>query len=179
MGKAGAHGCFAVKANQKGLLQACQRRSRYPASDTHTSIEPRAGGAVERITRTWAIPPKPRHRRGFWPAFAMVVKTTRIRHHPHRAITREVAWHVLTASLPAQAAAALVRGHWSIENNLHGTRDLRFHEDACTATGATAIGYAWLRTLAHNTLQALGLRPTRACLDSFHDFNLLAATVRP
>jgi len=41
--------------------------------------------------------------------------------------------HHQLARTQADAAAllALVRGHWSIENNLFGVRDTTFGEDAC------------------------------------------------
>ena len=166
-----------MKANQPGLLAACQRRSRYPAQDTHRSLDKAHGKVVERTTRTFAIPAQGRGRRGFWPGCTTVVHTARTTHRKGRKPTTERAFHVLTSPLTAAKAAALIRGHWSIENNLHGTRDCRFREDACTASGLAAVGYAWLRTLAQNTLAAAGRRPDADTLFALHEFDTLIATV--
>lgn len=56
--EAGAQGLFAAKLNQRSLLKACQRRSRFPVTDTHRSVEKPHGIVVERVTQTWPFRPK-------------------------------------------------------------------------------------------------------------------------
>jgi hypothetical protein len=68
------------------------------------------------------------------------------------------------SSLPAERATparllALSRGHWTIENRLHGVRDVTFDEDRSRVrTGAGAQMMASLRNLAISLLRLAGAR---------------------
>jgi hypothetical protein len=66
--------------------------------------------------------------------------------------------HYLTSQSAAQAPpprlALLVRGHWSVENNLHWLRDAVWNEDACrTHDRNTACALALLRRAGHRSPQ--------------------------
>jgi len=77
------------------------------------------------------------------------------------------------SSLPAQRATparllALSRGHWTIENRLHGVRDVTFDEDRSRVRkGAGAQVMASIRNLAISLLRIAGARyiapPLRHC----------------
>jgi predicted transposase YbfD/YdcC len=75
-----------------------------------------------------------------WPGLTHVWQCTReIRKHGQ--MTTEIA--VGVASLPDHLATAeklnqYLRGHWSIENSLHRTRDVSFHEDKATIRKGSA-----------------------------------------
>jgi hypothetical protein len=66
-----------------------------------------------------------------WPGARQVFQIQRLRKVPGQ-VEQEVAYGVTSLS-PEEADAGrllgLVRGHWSIENNLHGERDGAFGED--------------------------------------------------
>ena len=47
--------------------------------------------------------------------------------------TTESRYHISDLSLDAEKAAGLIRGHWSIENQLHWLLDVCFGEDECRA----------------------------------------------
>ena len=68
------------------------------------------------------------------------------------------------SSLPVERATparllALSRGHWAIENRLHGVRDVTFDEDRSRVRkGAGAQVMASLRNLAISLLRLAGAR---------------------
>ena len=53
--------------------------------------------------------------------------------------------------------AALIRGHWSIENAIHHVRDTTFAQDACRSrTGHAAVNLAALRNAVITAIRATG-----------------------
>jgi predicted transposase YbfD/YdcC len=85
-------------------------------------------------------------------------------------------YYISSATLFADEFGAYIRGHWSIENNLHWCLDVLFREDACRArTGNAALNLNIMRKLALKRLRSLKvekkrysarLRMTRAILDN-------------
>jgi predicted transposase YbfD/YdcC len=171
---AGAHGLFAAKLNQPSLLKACQRRSRFPVTDTHRSVEKPHGTVVERVTQIWAFRSKdlPVRWRG---DFTTTIRTRRITHHRHKKPTTETVFHVTTTPVTAEQAAGLIRQHWAIENSWHHLRDVGFTEDASTATGLTARGLSLLRTWSINLARYRRTEPHKAQREQWHDPRLLFA----
>ncbi len=75
--------------------------------------------------------------------------------------TRKEVVHGITNLTSAQAdaaqLAALVRGHWSIENSVHYVRDVTYREDASRArTGSAPAVLAALRNLVTTALRLTG-----------------------
>lgn len=68
----------------------------------------------------------------------------------------EVAYYIGShASMDAKTAAESIRGHWSIENNLHWVLDMAFGDDnARHRAGNTADNFAILRHFALNLIKA-------------------------
>lgn len=68
-----------------------------------------------------------------WPGIAQVIQVHRVRNW--RGKTEEETSYGISSLTPQEADAArllaLNRGHWGIENNLHGVRDNTLGEDAC------------------------------------------------
>jgi predicted transposase YbfD/YdcC len=102
-----------------------------------------------------------------WPGHAQVIRVER-RWHAHGAhrCCRHYGISSLTPTraTPAQLLA-LKRGHWSIENRLHRTKDVTFGEDASlihVGHGPTVM--ALLRDAAVNVLHRAGVSRLTACL---------------
>ena len=101
------------------------RKHRY-----HRTTE-RGHGRTE--TRHYHLVQVPRSLAGKHPGFAglrtlgMVFRERQVGEGPPTAETR---FYISSLDLQVRAFAEAVRGHWSIENNLHGVLDVTFQEDA-------------------------------------------------
>ena len=91
----------------------------------------------------------------------MQVVACRIRHlarHPkYTAPADEVHYYLLAGParsrpLSAKRIAALVRGHWGIENRLHHVKDRTFREDD-QQVRCGAVALCWLRTATLSLLE--------------------------
>lgn len=96
-----------------------------------------------------------------WPHLAQVFQLVRnVRDLKTDKTRHEVVYGI--TSLPAAAASptrllTLHRHHWAIENKLHYTRDVTFHEDACRlSTGTAAQAIAILNNLVLGLLRVRG-----------------------
>jgi predicted transposase YbfD/YdcC len=68
-------------------------------------------------------------------------------------LTRECRYYLLSSSLSAEQFADSVRGHWSIENQLHWILDVGFREDQARSTsGHCAANLAVIRHIAVSLL---------------------------
>jgi predicted transposase YbfD/YdcC len=175
----GADYVFTVKANQPGLLAACQRALSGPAADftdEHVAYD-RGHGRTEQ--RTCRVAPVTEESGINFPYAAQVFRIRRdVGGLDGQRTRKEIAYCI--TSLSAQHAdparlATLIRGHWSIENRLHWVRDTAYDEDRSQIrTGNGPRVMASLRNLAIGALRrqghtniAAGLRwasrdPTRA-----------------
>jgi predicted transposase YbfD/YdcC len=75
-----------------------------------------------------------------WPGIAQVFQLHRVRQLRDK-VEQETVYGI--SSLPVGRADArrileLVRGHWGIENRLHGVRDVTLGEDGCRVRSGTA-----------------------------------------
>jgi predicted transposase YbfD/YdcC len=84
-------------------------------------------------TRTYAIFSKPESvdPEGLWRDLNAIGIATSERVNAQGRESIEVRYYILSRRLSAQEFAAAVRGHWSIENNLHWQLDVSFREDKC------------------------------------------------
>lgn len=112
-----------------------------------------------------------------WPHLFQVFQLVRdVRELKTGKLSHEVAYGI--TSLPADLASperllTLHRNHWTIENKLHYTRDVTFHEDACTlAIGCAPHAIAILNNLV---LGLLRLRGFTAIADARRRFAALPA----
>lgn len=65
-----------------------------------------------------------------------------------------VRYYVSSVDLPVEELAKLIRNHWQIENNLHWTLDMYFHEDLSRVSKDYALeNLALLRKLCYNILK--------------------------
>lgn len=94
----------------------------------------------------------------------------------------ETRYYISSAMMSAERAAAIVRGHWAIENTLHWTLDVVFREDQSRLRkGNGAVNMAIVRHFAINLVRAVSdkrsikLRRKRAGWDT----NYLATMLGP
>lgn len=86
-------------------------------------------------------------------------------------------FYICSRLMEADALAAVIRGHWQIENGLHWVKDAILKEDACTTrTGYAPQNLALLRSLTVTLYRLGGYRSIKAALRRFaHN---IPATVR-
>ncbi|HWG12256.1 MAG TPA: ISAs1 family transposase [Streptosporangiaceae bacterium] len=160
----GAHYLFTVKRNQPGLhaqLAALPWRQVPVADDARERGHGRAERRTLKITAVAA---------GLaFPHAAQAIQIVR-RRRPSgtKKWSRETCYAVTslaaTQASPAQLAA-IIRGHWAIEDRLHWVRDMDFDEDRSqvrTASGPRAM--AALRNLAITILRLAGHASIAAAL---------------
>lgn len=124
----GAHYAFTVKANQPGLRDRIASQTWAMLAPQHTLREKGHGR-----TTTWQITVQ---RAQAWIRFPHAKQTIRLTRDrtDHRTgdATREHVYAITSLS-PDEASpselAALIRGHWGIENRLHWVRDVTYDED--------------------------------------------------
>lgn len=134
-----------------------------------TMVEPKARHGRREVRRLWALtdPALNDHagsaaaHRTAWPSLGQVCRGER-RREPVRTGEAEVTvGSAITSRPPAQADAAkllaALRGHWGIENRLHGVRDVTFDEDRSQIRSGTAPqAVAACRNLAITLLRRAG-----------------------
>lgn len=92
--------------------------------------------------------------RSKWEGLASVGMVESERQIPGKSVTLERRYFLSSLSLDTKRFAGAVRGHWSIENNLHWVLDVQFGEDQSRARfGYAAENLAALRRLALNLLK--------------------------
>jgi len=153
-----------VKGNQPHLQAAVQGlfRPEHAADQDRKWVQEaaRGHGRVEsRFLVAVSVPPGTLPFPGVAQAFVVerqVWKPKQKQRH------REVVYGI--TSLPREAAgaadlAALVRGHWGVENRSHWVRDVTFGEDACQVrTGKLAQTLALCRVLVLSCLRLAGVQ---------------------
>lgn len=164
----GGHYVFTVKTNARALYQAINDVgwSRRTPQYRHTE---KAHGRI----CSWTLTVAPAFARIGFPYAAQVMRLHRTRdQHGHLAETSGEVVYAIT-SLPADKAnpaqlAALLRGHWGIENRLHWIRDTAYQEDTSQVrTGTAARTMAAFRNLAISMLRLAGHTNITATLRAY------------
>ncbi len=144
-----------VKGNQPGLRATIidrLRAARPPRSSRRTRGHGRTEERLIEVTPATGIS---------FPGAAQVFGITRYTGGLDGQRTRKEIVHGITnltaTEADADALAALVRGHWSIENSVHWVRDVTFAEDAHRArTGNAPAVLAAVRNLVTTALRLAG-----------------------
>lgn len=144
----GAHYVFTVKRNQPGLHDRIASQTWASLPVQHAATEKAHG----RIT-TWSITCQPAQGWIGFPHAAQTIRLTRDRLNPRTAQRTRESVYAITSLTPRHASparlAALIRGHWTIENRLHWVRDVTFDEDRSQIrTGNAPRLMATIRNLA-------------------------------
>jgi predicted transposase YbfD/YdcC len=118
-----------------------------------------------------------------WPGLQQVFQVHRVRQLPGK--TEEETVYGITSLSPGEAGPArlleLSRGHWGIENRLHGVRDVTLGEDACRVrSGAAPQALAALRNAVVHLLEGVVAASKAAALRRFaiHPLEALALLFR-
>lgn len=158
----GGHFCLQLKANQptafesagtyfRDLLSRTASGRRHAGVDTFRDVT-KGHGRLE--TRTYATVSDESDVRAVVPASWRHVRCLGMASHERTVggeTSREVHFHVMDRSMPAEEYARYARGHWAIENTLHWVLDVHFGEDRSTAREGNAVSnLALLRKSAFN-----------------------------
>jgi predicted transposase YbfD/YdcC len=127
---------LAVKQNQPTLYdqvnQAIEEALEQDAKDLdeHQTVET-GHGRQETRTYTVVTAPETVDPEGQWQDLCAVGMAISERVDSRGRESIEARYYILSRPLSAQEFASAVRGHWSIENNLHWQLDVSFREDEC------------------------------------------------
>jgi predicted transposase YbfD/YdcC len=146
----GADYVLAVKGNQKNLEKAVQfQLGRGHSKLARSKLKTREKNHGRMDQRTYTAMAAPSSVTRHWPDALSIVRVCRETIDGHGKKTKEVRDFI--SSLPPQVErlAALIRGHWGIENRLHWSLDVTFNEDQSRIRqGHAAENAGLLRRLA-------------------------------
>lgn len=155
---------LAVKQNQpllyqkvKGLLdEAILENFVELPHDFVQSVEGDHGRIeTRRLWVTDQVQHLPRELLDQWPALAGLAVVESMRENNGRQSTERRYFISSLSNLDATAMAQYVRGHWSVENNLHWQLDVSFNEDQCRVRkNHGGENLSRLRRMALNLLQS-------------------------
>jgi predicted transposase YbfD/YdcC len=152
----GGHYVLALKENQGKLFAAVARRfaraaTRSVAERLEPSTHDRREWRRATVIRDTALAAT----HDFPGIVALGRITSRRRPHGGRAQPVFVRYYILSKYMSAKRLLRIVRGHWSIENQLHWILDVVFDEDGCRARKDNAPeNLAILRRLALNIIRS-------------------------
>jgi predicted transposase YbfD/YdcC len=150
---------LAVKQNQPTLYEQVREaideglEQDAEQIDEHGTVEK---GHGRRETRTYAVFPAPEgvDPEGLWQDLSAVGVTFSERTDSRGRTSLEERYYILSRRLSAQEFADAVRGHWSIENQLHWQLDVSFREDESRVrTGHAAANLSVIRRFALGLLK--------------------------
>jgi predicted transposase YbfD/YdcC len=88
-----------------------------------------------------------------WVGLTTVVMIVRSIQHGNK-ITNEVQFYITSLISDASKIGSTIRQHWGIENSVHWTLDVTFHEDECRIRSLhSPQNFALLRRIALNALE--------------------------
>ncbi|MEL6456566.1 MAG: ISAs1 family transposase [Cyanobacteria bacterium J06623_5] len=91
-----------------------------------------------------------------WPGIARMIGVYRCGYRDHRPY-RDAHYYISDLSWDAQQFSQLVRGHWSIENQLHWPKDVVLGEDtARQKTGDSPANWSFVRNIFVNLARRCG-----------------------
>jgi predicted transposase YbfD/YdcC len=148
-----AHYALGLKANRSGLYKLAEAGFAAAGEIPFFETQERAHGRSER-RRASVLPIERLPQRPDFPGLKAIgrIEAERGSDGQREASVRYV---LLSRVLSPQRLAKVVRAHWSIENHLHWTLDVAFHEDdARTRKDNGPENLAVIRRLAQNILRA-------------------------
>ena len=130
---AGAHYVLALKGNRGTLHKHVQKRfseaqkAGYPEAKSFESRDDAHGRLEYRIVRAMPFGQLPASIKAPWTDLKTIVQIDRVRAADNLTVHR--AYYVTSHGAEPKQLAARIRGHWSIENQLHHCLDVSFADD--------------------------------------------------
>lgn len=170
-----------VKAHVEALQAKGFRGTR--AHHSHDEGHGRREWRAVHVCRATFLPPAMLAK---WAGLTSVARVERTREVKGK-VSTEVHVYLLSFEPDAERAAGVIREHWSVENDLHGTLDVSMREDGCRVREATsAENLGVLRRMALNVLkhpeagkESLRRKQERAKVSSKALLRLLSLGPRP
>lgn len=153
----------AVKENQGKLYRQIEAIVRYrqPRQTASTPIECQHGRQEQRIVRTYSAKGLDPQR---WSGAKTILCVERRRYLSDRCSVHQ-AYYLSSVATTARLWNDIVRGHWSIENQLHWPKDIVLHEDKTYGRDSNALLNASLfRSIAINLLRLNGFSSLTSAL---------------
>ena len=124
------------------------------------------------------------HEQDSWLGLTTVVMVVRSIQHWNKT-TNEVQFYLTSLVSDANKIGSAIRQHWGIENSVHWTLDVTFHEDACRIRSLhSPQNFALLRRIALNALEressfrrSLRQKSRRAAMNDQYMLSVLAAAL--
>ncbi len=119
-----------------------------------------------------------------WVGLKTVVMVVRSTQHWNK-ITNEVQFYISSLASDAHKIGSAIRQHWGIENSVHWTLDVTFHEDECRIRSLhSPQNFALLRRIALNALEressfrrSIRQKSRRAAMNDQYMVSVLAAAL--
>lgn len=158
----GAHYVLSLKGNQRHMFNVCKTyfANLQPGNDQQLfSDSDKDHGRIEtRKYQVSALPPALQRAAQHWPQLQSVVRVVRTRQLRGKERGSEQTSYYLSSLSPhtsAQQMAQYIRGHWSVENQLHWSLDVGMGDDGgLSQKDHAAHNQALLRRMAQQMLQA-------------------------
>ncbi|WP_375453042.1 ISAs1 family transposase [uncultured Nostoc sp.] len=124
------------------------------------------------------------HEQDLWAGLTTVVMVVRSIQHCNKT-TNEVQFYISSLASDAHKVGSAIRQHWGIENSVHWTLDVTFHEDKCRIRSLhSPQNFALLRRIALNALEretsflrSIRQKSRRAAMNDQYMVSVLAAAV--
>lgn len=155
---------LALKANQETLFENVQdtfaladaeHGTPRPSAECATTVDKGHGRIEVRRVTTIADPAIIAYLdpTGAWSRLRSIVRVEAARRFPDH-VEHHTRYYLSSSTADAATQGKVIRDHWTIENQLHWTLDVTFHEDGQRGrTGKTAENLAIVRHLALNILR--------------------------
>lgn len=124
------------------------------------------------------------HQQNDWVGLKTVVMVVRSIQHWNKT-TNEVQFYITSLTSDANKIGSAIRQHWGIENSVHWTLDVIFHEDECRIRSLhSPQNFALLRRIALNALEretsfrrSIRQKSRRAAMNDRYMLSVLAAAL--
>ena len=158
----GAHYVLSLKGNQRHMFNVCKKHFESAQADrgqqTFSDSDKGHGRIETRKYQVSALPPALQRAAQHWPQLQSVVRVVRTRQlRGQERVSEQTSYYLssLSAQTSAQQMAQYIRGHWSVENQLHWSLDVGMGDDSgLSQKDHAAHNQALLRRMAQQMLQA-------------------------
>lgn len=158
----GAHYVLSLKGNQRHMFNVCKKHFESAEADrgqqTFSDSDKGHGRIETRKYQVSALPPALQRAAQHWPQLQSVVRVVRTRQlRGQERVSEQTSYYLssLSAHTSAQQMAQYIRGHWSVENQLHWSLDVGMCDDGgLSQKDHAAHNQALLRRMAQQMLQA-------------------------